>query len=133
MENLSYKGTVIHVGNVNNVTDKFSKREVIICDNSSKYPTQIPFELQNDNTDLGNNLQPGDEVEINFNLKGLKDAWTDKNGFKKWFSTLVIWKLTKTKEAFIPQQPTAQEPKKAEPKKYIAPAIVDEDPTDLPF
>ena len=42
---LKYKGTIVYKGETEVVSDKFSKRLVVISDKSSQYPQEIAFEF----------------------------------------------------------------------------------------
>ncbi len=90
---MEIKGKVILIEPVQEVSDKFKKREIVIeyAENPS-YPEQIKFELQQDKVSLADSIQPGAEVEAHFNLRGR--PWTNKEGKTTYFNTLVIWKLT---------------------------------------
>lgn len=95
-------GKVHEVGAVLQVSDSFKKRNLVVeYAENPNYPEYINFELHQDKTSLGDSLAPGDEVELEFNLRGR--PWTDKAGKTSYFNTLVIWKLSSTKSpAYIP-------------------------------
>ena len=90
---MSYKmtGTIVTVGEKNQVSDKFAKRDVVISDNADKYPQEVSFQFTQDKCDLLENLREGQEVEISFNLKGR--SWTSPQGEVKYFNTLEGWKI----------------------------------------
>lgn len=86
------KGTVHSIGEVQQVSDKFAKRDIIIEDNSSKYPQHIPFQFTQDKVNDLNNIAQGQEVEISFNLKGR--IWNNpKTGLDQCFGTNEGWKI----------------------------------------
>ena len=87
----SIKGIVKVVGEVNQISDKFKKRDIVITDNSSKYPQDVSFQLTQDKVDLANSLSVGSEITANFNLRGRE--WTSPKGEVKYFNTLEIWKV----------------------------------------
>lgn len=84
---LTYKGQVVFIGETEVISDKFSKRLIVLSDKSSEYPQEIAFELHKGNCDKANGLTIGDEAIASYNLNG--KLWKDN----KWFNTLVIWKL----------------------------------------
>lgn len=73
------------------ISDKFTKREFILTDNSSQYPQQISFQLTQDRCSQLDRFQRGDEITVHFNING-RD-WTSPTGEVKYFNTLVAWKL----------------------------------------
>ena len=80
-----FQGIVEHIGEVEQITEKFSKRLVVINDGHEDYPQVVPFELVNDKTQLADNISVGDEVTVSFNLRGRE--WTAKDGTVKYFGT----------------------------------------------
>ena len=79
------------------VSEKFSKREFVLTDNSSMYPQDIMFQLTQDKCSLldGFNLQ--DQVEVSFNLRGRE--WTSPQGEKRYFNTLDAWRIERVGQA----------------------------------
>ncbi len=92
------KGTIKKIGEVQQVTEKFRKRDVVICDNSGKFAQYIPFQLAQDKCSLADNLNVGDEVDVSYNMNG-KEYTDKKTGELKYFLTLEIWKVTKLSES----------------------------------
>jgi hypothetical protein len=86
---LKYKGTIIYIGSTEVVSDKFSKRQIVLSDKTSQYPQEICFEVHKDKCTILDSYNVGDEVDAEFNLSGR--LWKDN----KWFNTLVIWKINK--------------------------------------
>lgn len=87
------KGKVVMVGDTIQVSEKFSKREFVISDESGLYPQSILFQLSKDNCILVDNVRVGDEVSVSFNLNGRE--WTNPQGEVKYFNTLSAWKVVK--------------------------------------
>lgn len=100
---MEFTGTIKRIGSTVQVSEKFKKREVIITDNHDQYPQIIQFEFTQDRVDSLDNVAVGDEVKINFNLKGRE--WKSKEGEMKVFNTLQAFAVTKIK---------ASEPKQSE-------------------
>jgi hypothetical protein len=91
--NISGKITVIF--DTAQINDSFKKREFVLeYSDNSQFTELIKFELFQDKCDLINDFKVGDEVGVEFNLKGRK--WTDPKGVDKYFTTLQAWKLDKT-------------------------------------
>src|SRR4051812_17998868 len=73
------------------VSDRFTKREFVLEDNSSQYPQFISFQLTQDKCNLLDNIQQGDTVTVHFNIRGRE--WKSPQGEIKYFNTLEAWKL----------------------------------------
>ena len=106
MSNLTFTGTVNKLKEVQVISDKFRKQEIILTDNHHTYPKFINFEVTNDNCDLLVGIKEGQEVEVNFNLEGR--LWTNpKTNEERCFNTLKIWKINikGSGEQFTPTKP----------------------------
>lgn len=106
---MSFKitGTVHSIGEVQQVSEKFAKRDIIIEDSSGKYPQHIPFQFTQDKVNDLNNFAPGQEVEISFNLKGR--IWNNpKTGLDQCFGTNEGWKIEAIGSAPVAPQVIAQ-------------------------
>ncbi len=97
---MEIKGTIIEVGETTAVTETMNKREFIIeYIENPQYPEYLKFECIGDRTKLLDDIIPGDEVDVYFNLRGR--PWTDKAGKKNYFNSLQMWKITVTKSAAL--------------------------------
>lgn len=95
---LTVKGTIHSIGETKRMSDKFTKRDVIVeCGDNPRYPQTVAFELSNDRVDLAEGLRKGDYVEIEFNLRGRE--WRSPQGEIKYFNTLSVWKLNRLSSA----------------------------------
>lgn len=103
MSELKFKGTLTVIGNTNQVSDKFSKREFVVNDNSM-YPQEVQFEFTQDKCSELDLYKVGDEVEVSFNLRGR--SWTNANGEVKYFNTLQAWKIEKDAVNYKPKAST---------------------------
>lgn len=90
---MEIKGKVHEIGALQQVSDTFKKRDLIIeyAENPT-YPEYLKFEAIQDKTALFDVLKPGDEVEVSFNLRGR--PWTNKEGVTSYFNSMVVWRLT---------------------------------------
>jgi hypothetical protein len=88
---MELKCKVLRVGQTDQVSDKFKKRELIVeyAENPT-YPQTIKFEASQDKCSILDALKAGDEINLHYNLNGRE--WTDKNGIVQVFNTLSIWK-----------------------------------------
>ena len=87
---MEINGTIKVISEVQQVTEKFRKVDIVIVDNSSKYPNYIPCQLTQDKCDLAGNLKVGDEITASINLRGRE--WI-KDGVAKYFVSVEIWKF----------------------------------------
>ncbi|MBX7042219.1 MAG: DUF3127 domain-containing protein [Ignavibacteria bacterium] len=116
---MNIKGRIHEISDTKQVTDKFKKRDFIVeySDNPS-FPQYIKFELHQDNTGLLDMYKVGDEVDITFDLRG--KPWTNKEGVKTYFNSLVVWKLQMSEGS-------------SETAKHAAGDDMSSDDEDLPF
>lgn len=109
---MNVKGKIKSVGNTEQKSAKFSIRTFVL-ELEGKYPELVEFQLINDNTLLINPFSAGDEIEVDFNLKG-----REYNG--RVYNSLQVWKIigeAKPKNEPTPQPETKVpqgEPKGAE-------------------
>ncbi len=93
-------GKVIDVAPVNQVSDKFKKREFVIekkeTGGSAMFIDYIKFQLVQDKCDLINESFLNEEVKIWFNLKG--NRW-ERDGKVNYFTNLDAWKIEKLSAA----------------------------------
>ena len=89
---MNLKGKLKEIFDTQQISDKFSKREFVVeyADNP-QYPQYIKFELTQDKCDLIDQYKVGDEVDVQFNVRGR--AWTNPQGVTQYFNTLQAWRL----------------------------------------
>lgn len=83
---MNAKGKIKSVGNTENKSAKFSVRTFVL-ELEGKYPELVEFQLVNNNTVLIDPFSVGDEIEVDFNLKG-----REYNG--RVYNSLQAWKIT---------------------------------------
>jgi len=97
-------GKVIDIMPVNQVSDKFRKREFVIekkeTGGAAVFIDYIKFQLVQDKCDLINESFINEEVKIWFNLKGNK--W-ERDGKVNYFTNLDAWKIEKASEPGMDQ------------------------------
>lgn len=87
-------GKVHEVGQVQQVTDTFKKRDLVIqYAENPQFVEYIKFEATQDRVNIFDNLNAGDDVNVSFNLRGR--PWTNKDGVTSYFNSLVAWRVTK--------------------------------------
>lgn len=101
-------GKVIDISPVNQVSDKFKKREFVIekkeAGGSAVFIDYVKFQLIQDKCDLINESFLNEEVKIWFNLKGNK--W-ERDGKVNYFTNLDAWKIEKTSSGSVRDQNTS--------------------------
>ena len=120
------KGKVKVVGSTVAISEKFSKREFVVVDDTNMYPQDIMFQLTQDKCNLIDSLAIGDEVEVSFNLNGRE--WVNPKGESKFFNTLDVWKISKIGSNAVKDA----QGQGFEPKKSVIAEVVAND-SDLPF
>jgi len=119
---MEIKGKVHEVGAIQQVTDTFKKRDLIIqYAENPQFVEYIRFEATQDRVNLFDNLAPGEDVEVSFNLRGR--PWTNKDGVTTYFNSLVAWRVNK------------MAPEMAAPAPHVPPVDISAAPDDddLPF
>lgn len=116
------KVTIESIGDIQEIGSKgFTKLEFVAVDNSnSQYPQPIKFELTKDNTSLIDGISIGQEIDVDFNIRG--NRWTNPQGKEVIFNTLQVWKIFGGEQAPNPVG-TPQ----------AAPFLTGNDDFDLPF
>ncbi|MEJ6583887.1 MAG: DUF3127 domain-containing protein [Crocinitomicaceae bacterium] len=86
-------GTLKVIKDTVQITEKFSKREFVVSENSSMYPQEIAFQAAQDKCSMLDGYTEGEQVEVSFNLRGRE--WTSPQGEVKYFNTLDAWRIEK--------------------------------------
>jgi single-strand DNA-binding protein len=86
MAQVTINGTIKNVGKVQDVSEKFRKRELIITEANTQYPQHIPVEFTQDKCGLLDGFNPGEEVTVTCYVNGRE--WTGKDGVAKYFLSL---------------------------------------------
>ncbi|BDD04834.1 DUF3127 domain-containing protein [Aureibacter tunicatorum] len=132
---MNIQGKLNVIFDTQQVSDRFKKREFVIeyMDNP-QYPQHIKFEIIQDSCAVLDNFKVGDEVMVEFNLRGR--AWTNPQGQTNYFNSLQAWRVT----AVAAQQPDnmggGSEPFQNVPPPSEPPTInitEDNDDDSLPF
>lgn len=74
------------IGEVQSFASGFTKREFVVTTAADKYPQDIKFDVVKDKCAMLDSFKPGDEVQVNFDIRG-----REYNG--KYFVDLSCWKL----------------------------------------
>jgi len=83
--NFDISGKVLEVGGVERISDKFSKRVLVMEVFNGKYANEVPIEYVNESIDQIKDVSAGNFVTCNFQLKANKK---ETNGVVRRFLTL---------------------------------------------
>jgi hypothetical protein len=73
------------------VSDRFQKREfVLTTEANTPYPQHVSFQVTQDKCGLLDQFSPGEELRVQFNLRGRE--WNGPQGIK-YFNTLEAWRI----------------------------------------
>ena len=120
---MELQGKVKVIGNEQQVSATFKKRELVIV-TDSQYPENILIEFAQDKTDLLNGLSIGQEVKVSINIRGRE--WVNPQGETKYFNSISGWKVEKLSEAKQSSESTS--PIVEQPKGQVP-----DQTDDLPF
>jgi hypothetical protein len=112
------QANVKSVGQTVSVSEKFSKRELVVEIPDDKYPQIVQFEATQDKCQLLDSIGSGQQVEITFALRGRE--WTNASGETKVFNTLNLVRIEAVGGSSIPAP-------------VIATVVSTEDDSDIPF
>lgn len=88
------------------VSDRFSKREfVLTTEANTPYPQHVSFQVTQDKCNLLDQFNEGDELKVQFNLRGRE--WNGPQGIK-YFNTLEAWRIERFNNAGNPAAGQAQ-------------------------
>lgn len=93
MSKLTASGRVIHIGE-SQTFGNFTKREFVL-EMGEEYPQEIIFQVAQARIGLVDKLIIGDEVTVDFGLRGKKSK-------DRWFNNLEVFKVDVTKKATHP-------------------------------
>jgi hypothetical protein len=114
-------GKIKVIGSTVNVTDTFSKRELVVS-TDEQYPQHISIEFNKDKCSLLDKFKVGEVVTVGINLAGRE--WISPQGETKYFNSIKGWKIN-ANAVGTSQAPAQQN----EP----APLAQDAEDGDLPF
>lgn len=84
-------GTIKVKFDTQRVSEKFQKREfVLTTEANTPYPQHVSFQVTQDKCTVLDQFNEGDEVKVQFNLRGRE--WNGPQGIK-YFNTLEAWRI----------------------------------------
>jgi hypothetical protein len=100
MEELKAKGTIHHLGEAKQVSEKMNIREFVLSI-GDKYPQLVQFQAVNERVMFLDNATPGMECEVKFDLRG-----REYNG--RYYVSLNAWDI-RIESAAAPSKPISDE------------------------
>lgn len=89
---LEVSGKLHEIYETKQITERFRKREFVVeTTDNPKYPQFVMFQLTGDRCDAIDEFRVGDEVNIDFSLRGRE--WKSPQGEIKYFNSLDVWKI----------------------------------------
>ncbi len=92
------------------IKETFQKREFVIeyIEGNPMYPQYVVFQLIQDKVNLVDNVQEGQEVSVDFNLRGRE--WKSPSGEIKYFNSLDAWRVSPVQQAVSSSAPPPPPP-----------------------
>lgn len=105
----------------------FRKRELVLT-TDEQYPQHLMIEFVQDKTDLLNNFQAGQQVNVSINLRGRE--WVNPQGETKYFNSIQGWRIE-----MVQSGESGGDMPPVPPMEAFEPAenLKEEDYDDLPF
>ena len=96
---MEVKGKIKFIGSTQQVSEKFSKREIVVS-TDEQYPQHISIEFNQDKCAILDKYSVGDDVEVGINLRGRE--WNNPQGETKYFNSIQGWNIKKEATNDIP-------------------------------
>lgn len=121
---------ILEINDTQQVSDTFKKREFVVeYAENPQYPEFIKFETIQANCDQLDAFNVGDQVSVQFNLKGRK--WTDPQGNVKYFNSLQAWRIESQGAGSSPAPQQSSAGSATENPEVMGQSFSEDD--DLPF
>src|SRR4051812_42113033 len=99
-------GTIKAKFDTQRVSEKFQKREfVLTTEANTPYPQHVSFQVTQDKCTVLDQFNEGDEVKVQFNLRGRE--WNGPQGIK-YFNTLEAWRIERAQAGASNTQGSSQ-------------------------
>ena len=91
---MNIRGKILEIFQTNQIKETFKKRDFVVeYAENPNYPQILKFEMINDNCSMLDGYRKGDNIEIEFDLRGRE--WTNPQGNKVYFVSLNAFRLKK--------------------------------------
>jgi len=101
MEELKAKGTIHHLGDAKQVSEKMNIREFVLSI-GDKYPQLVQFQAVNERVKFLETAKVGQECEVKFDLRG-------REYNSKYYVSLNAWDIRIATPAAAPSKPITDE------------------------
>lgn len=126
---MELKGTIKVIKDIQQVSDKFQKREFVV-ESNEQYPQTICVELHGDKVDIVDAYAIGESVTVSIGLRGRE--WINPQGEAKYFNTIVAWRIQRENSQPANNENIRQEyPQAAQQNSFVD--QIDHDMEDPPF
>lgn len=95
-------GKLKWIGTTQSFSGGFTKREFVITTAADKYPQDLKFEVVKDKCPLLDPLELGQDVQVNFDIRG-----NEYNG--KYYVNLACWKIQVTGAGGAAKEPSPRQ------------------------
>ncbi len=85
------RGTLHVINETQQVSARFTKREFVLHIADGRFPQHVLFQLTGERVGSVDAYNVGDEVEVEFNLRGRE--WTSPKGEVRFFNSLDVWTI----------------------------------------
>lgn len=124
---MELQGKVHHLGEEQQVTASYNKRELVIK-TDEQYPQFILIEFgQGKCNEYLDKLKSNDEVKVSINIRGRE--WINPQGETKYFNSIQGWKVEKLSESPV----HSEQPMPTQEAFKPATNFTEEEHDDLPF
>lgn len=89
---MTIEGTIEAINPVEQITERFKKREFVVKTESVEYPQYLLIQTTNDKVSLLNGFTTGQNVRVHINLNGRKH--NGQSGVK-YYNSIDAWKIEK--------------------------------------
>lgn len=127
---MEISGIVKKIGDTQQVTDSFRKRELVVT-TEEQYPQNILIEFVQDRSSLLDSFNTGDKITVGINLRGRE--WTSPQNEVKYFNSIHGWRIEKAGAAAPEGGESFGTPAQAAAPSAPAMAPMDDEDDDLPF
>ena len=88
---MEVQGTIYAIGEIQEITEKFKKQEIILETLNGEYTQHIKIQFTQKRVELLQSFAPGSEVVCSINLTG--KLYQNKQGKQDCFTSVDCWKI----------------------------------------
>jgi len=87
-------GKIHKISDTQQKTERFRVREFVLeLSDNPRYPQYVQFQLTGDRCENLDSFSEGDEVQVEFSLRGRE--WKGRDGNIRYFNSLDVWEIAK--------------------------------------